>query len=116
MKDTNPQVEEQLNKLAEIICESLNGKEAVVNDESEALLKSLLMSGYARQEGVSLQVDLEARVKDACREPTMNRGGELSAITGKLLQKFNDLKRWESRQPDDQDKPKAANISAATDA
>lgn len=116
MSNTNPQIEEQLSKLADIICQSLNGEQAAVPDESEALLKSLLMSGYARKEGTSLQSDIESRVKDKCRDPAMHRGGALSGITKQLQEKFNDLVRWESKQPEEREKPKAANISSATDA
>jgi hypothetical protein len=74
------------------------------------------MSGYAKIEGANLQVDIENRVKDKCREPAMHRGGALSSITGQLQTKFDDLKRWESRQPDDSNPAKAANISSATQA
>ncbi len=34
----------------------------------------MLMSGYARMEGRSLQQDIEARVNEKCREPAMHRG------------------------------------------
>ncbi len=115
MRTSNPQIESQLDKLADLCCQSLEGKHTLVGDESEALLKALLMSGYARMEGRSLQQDIEALVKEKCREAAMHRGGALSAMTGELGRKFSELKRWESRQPEDRDKPKAANLSAATD-
>ncbi len=116
MNDTNPQIEEQLNKLADIVCGSLEGSEPVASDDYELLLKSLLMSGFARKKEMSLQVEIENRVKDKCREPSMHRGGELSGLTKQLQQKFDKLVRWESRQPDDKSDPKAANISSASDA
>lgn len=116
MTGTNPQIEEQLNKLAELCCRSMESGQAVVNDQSEALLKAMLMSGYARKEGRSLQSELEARVKDRCREPAMHRGGALSSISAQLQEKLDELARWESRQPDSDDKAKAANISSPTDA
>ncbi|QDS92168.1 hypothetical protein FF011L_09050 [Roseimaritima multifibrata] len=115
MSDTNPQIEQQLKKLAEIVCQSLDSEQEAGGNESEALLKALLMSGYARQEGVSLQADLESRVKEMCSEPGMHRGGELSGITQRLQSKFDKLARWESRKPEGQDAPKAANFSSATD-
>ncbi len=101
MSTTNPQIDEQLDKLAELCCESLEGKQPNASDESEALLKVMLMSGYARMEGSALQQEIEARV-------------ELSAMTAELSKKFNELKRWESKQPEDRDKAKAANFSSAT--
>ncbi len=117
--NTNPQVEMQLDKLATICCEQIKGEqvEQPLDDRTiDMLLKSLLMSGYARQEGRALVVDIEARVKDKCREIVLHRGGELSSITGKLQNKFDKLAQWESRQPTDDTKAKAANISSATDA
>ncbi|TWU48364.1 hypothetical protein [Rubripirellula reticaptiva] len=119
MSDTNPQIEEQLDKLATICCEQLNGDESslAIEDSTIAeLLKSLLMSGYARKEGANLQVDIENRVKSKCQEPAMHRGGALSSITAQVGKKFQDLKRWESRQPNEKSDPKAANISSATGA
>ncbi|GAA4453722.1 hypothetical protein [Novipirellula rosea] len=119
MSDTNPQINEQLNKLAAICCEQLEGNEpttAMDEASTKPLLKSLLMSGFSRKEGASLQVEIENRVKDRCRDTSMHRGGALSSITGKLQKQFDDLARWESKQPGDDSKAKAANISSATDA
>ncbi|NNE01042.1 MAG: hypothetical protein HKN47_27310 [Pirellulaceae bacterium] len=119
MNNTNPQIDEQLQKLAELCCNALDANadsEIELSETTEQLLKSLLMSGYARKGDASLQADIEARVKDSCREPAMHRGGALSSLTEKLQKKFDDLVRWESRQPDEHTDPKAANISSATDA
>ncbi|WP_372895591.1 hypothetical protein [Stieleria sp.] len=119
MSNTNPQIEKQLDKLASICCTRLehSSTDPTLDDSSiDELLKSLLMSGYARHADRSLQVDIENRVKDMCREPAMHRGGGLSGLTEQLQNKFNQLKSWESRQPDDKSKAKAANISSATDA
>ncbi len=119
MSANNPQIDGQLDKLAELLCLQLESETDGRTTEDpviDQLLKSLLMSGYARKEGANLQVDIENRVKDRCREPAMHRGGALSSITGQLQKKFEDLKRWESRQPEDKTDAKAANISSATDA
>ena len=119
MSDTNLQIEEQLDKLATICCSLLEGDTSASTIEDatvESLLKSLLMSGYARKGDTTLQVDIEDRVKDKCREPAMHRGGALSSLTGKLQTKFDELKRWDSQQPDENRKPKAANISSPTEA
>lgn len=116
MSDTHPPIDEHLNKLADIVCQSLQGERAASGAETEALLKSLLMSGYASHRSTSLQAEVEARVKDQCREPAMHRGGALSAITKQMQEQFSELTRWESKQPKKRDGPKAANISSATDA
>ncbi len=115
MSTTNPQIDAQLDKLAELCCQSLDGEQSIASEDSDALLKAMLMSGYARMEGRSLQQDIETRVKDKCRDSAMHRGGELSAMTAELSRKFSEMKRWESRQPEDRAKPQAANISAVTD-
>ncbi|EMI17421.1 hypothetical protein RMSM_05650 [Rhodopirellula maiorica SM1] len=119
MSDTNPQIDEQLNKLAELCCEQLEGNDpsSTIDEAStKSLLKSLLMSGFSRKEGASLQVEIENRVKDRCRDTAMHRGGALSSISGQLQKQFEELARWESKQPSDDSKSKAANISSATDA
>ncbi len=119
MSDTNPEIKEQLDKLATICCAHLEGDNTAPTFEGPstmALLKSLLMSGYARHEGTTLRVDIETRVQDKCREPAMHRGGALSSLTEQLQSQFDELKRWESKLPTETTKPKAANISSATDA
>lgn len=113
MSDTNPQIEENLNRLTELCCDILEGKRSV-EDDATPVLRALLMSGHARSESQSLQAEIEARVKESCRDDALHRGGELTAITSKLQKQFEDLIRWESRQPDEHLDPKAANISAAT--
>ncbi|TWT53817.1 hypothetical protein Pla22_14500 [Rubripirellula amarantea] len=119
MSDTNPQIEKQLDKLASICCEKLSGEEASVSSNAEtveSLLKTLLMSGYARKRKGMLQSDIEARVKKQCQETVTNRGGALSSITGQWHKQFEELSQWESKQPEEHTPPKAANISSATDA
>ncbi|GAA5505828.1 hypothetical protein [Novipirellula caenicola] len=119
MSDMNPQINEQLDKLATLCCDQLEGNDpsATLDEAStKSLLKSLLMSGFSRQKGASLQVEIENRVKDRCRDTSMHRGGALSSITGQLQKQFEELARWESKQPSDDSKSKAANFSSATDA
>ncbi len=116
MSNTNPELEKDLDALAEICCQSLEGNEGVLSDRSEAILKSLLMSGYVRKYGKSLQANVESRVKHLCREPAIHRGGEISGMTRQLQKKFDELVLWESNSPDDESPPKSANISSATDA
>ncbi|TWU45730.1 hypothetical protein Q31b_09060 [Novipirellula aureliae] len=116
MTPTNPQIEKQLNELANLCCETLDGDEAGLNARSKPILKALLMSGYVRKQGNNLRSEVESRAKSRCRDAAMHRGGALSGITRKLQQQFDDLVRFESQQPTDQTDAKAANISSATDA
>lgn len=115
--ETNPQIEAVFNDLAMICCDAIGGEQDSGVQRTDALLKTLLMSGYVWKNNSSFQSELEARVKDRCRDAVMNRGGELSALSGKLAKKFEVLARWESNTPSDDSPPaKAANISSATDA
>ncbi len=116
MKDTNSEIEEQLDSLAEICCQTLNGDPSDFADRTDALLKSLMMSGYVRKAGPNITSELESRVKQRCPEPSIHRGGELSGISKVMQRKFDKLVQWESRQPKENTPPKAANISSATDA
>ncbi len=114
MNDTNPEIEEQFDALAELCCETLKGDDSGLAERSDALLKSLLMCGYIRKIGPNITAELETRVKTRCPEPAMHRGGALSGITGNLQKKFNKLIQWESERPVDKTPPKVANISSAT--
>ncbi len=115
MTKTNPQIEKILDELAEVCCEALNGKGSTANSRSEALLKSLLMSGYVRMAGRDLRAPIEARVKNTCREPAMHRTAELSGLTQQLQEEFDKLARWESDRPEGSPPAKSANISSSTD-
>lgn len=119
---TNPQIEQTLDELADLVCRSLQGKENDLVGRRDPLLKTLVMSGYVWKADETMMQQIEHRVKDQCREPAMHRGGALSSITSELQTRFDEIARWESstpaksKPPADQSPPKAANISAATDA
>ncbi|QEG39749.1 hypothetical protein UC8_17470 [Roseimaritima ulvae] len=112
----NPQIGEQLDALADLCFQKLNGDESELDRRSEPLLKSLLMSGYVRQHGQNITASIETRVKKKYREQAMHRGGALSSITEGLQQQFDHLVKWESQQPRQETPSKPANISSATDA
>ncbi len=114
--ESNPEIEESLDALAKICCDTLRGDDAELEPRSKPLLKTLLMSGYVRKTGRDVRADIEARVKASCAEPAMHRGAALSSITGQMQKTLDDLLRWESEQPRQSTPPKAANISSATDA
>ena len=120
--ETNPQIEATLEELADLVCQSLEGKDDGLIDRRDDLLKTLVMCGYARKKGRSVVQEVETRVKDRCGDPAMHRGGALSSMTSELGAKLEEISRWESNRPEeakspaDQAPPKAANISAATDA
>ncbi|WP_168565757.1 hypothetical protein [Crateriforma spongiae] len=113
--ESNPQIDELFDELAELCCQCLQGDQSHMADRSEALLKSLIQNGYARKDG-SIQAEIESRAKDGCRESAMHRGGELSGLTKNLQDRFDRLAKWNSDNPPSDNQAKAANISSATDA
>jgi hypothetical protein len=112
----NPQIDAHLNTLADLCCKTLEGDASELEARRDELLKSLLMSGYVRKSGKDLRADLEKRVKDRCREPSMHRGGALTGLSDRLQKRFEEVIRWHSEQPEGKSSAKAANISSATDA
>jgi len=116
MTKTNPQIEKQLDELAELCCETLNGNDSGLSERSKPILKALLMSGYVRKQGKDIRSEVESRAKSRCRDPAMHRGGALTGITSGLQKQFDDLVRFESEQPSEKADAKAANISSTTDA
>ncbi|KAA1261454.1 hypothetical protein LF1_40040 [Rubripirellula obstinata] len=119
---TNPQIEETLDQLAELVCRSLSGEENQLTERRDGLLKTLVMSGYVWKADETVMQQVEERVKNQCVEPSMHRGGALSSMTSKLNTRFQEISRWESKTPtesksmENDSPPKAANISSATDA
>lgn len=120
--ETNPQIEQTLDELADLICRSLQGQENDLVGRRDSLLKTLVMSGFVWKADQTVMQQVEHRVKDRCREPAMHRGGALSSMTSELETQFAEIARWESNTPDEakssaeESPPKAANISSATDA
>jgi hypothetical protein len=115
MSQNNPEIESQLDALTQQCINTLEGEGPVVNEQSEALCRALLMSGYARTAETSLQAELEKRVRDLAPRRTMNRGEEVAGVTRQLHEKFEHMKLWESKKPEGYPPAKSANISSATD-
>ncbi len=116
-ENSNPQVESHLTKLAEVCCESLRGGGEPNSKVVDQLLKSLLMSGFARMERPPLQTELERRMKQGADGKALHHAEEVLGITRSIQKRFDALKLWESKSPGDdkKDDTKAANISAASD-
>jgi len=98
---TNPQIEANLDALATICRDSINGESDAGRERTDALLKSLLMSGYNRIGDQPLRIDLEARVKEKSDGSSPRRVSEMLAMSGHLARKFADLARRESKTPVD---------------
>jgi hypothetical protein len=114
MEQSNPQIEASLDALATICCAAIDGSENPAELERvDGLLKTLLMSGYARLDQRSLQVDLESRIKEKCTSVS-HRVGDLASLSARIASQFADLARQQSRTPDDLSR--AANSSPATNA
>jgi len=116
-ENTNPEIESHLSKLADVCCQSLRGSSEPDAKIVDQLLKSLLMSGFARMERPPLQHELEQRMKAGSDDKALHHAEEVLGITRSVQKKFDALKLWESKNPGDDKKndTKAANISSATD-
>jgi hypothetical protein len=112
----NPENEKHLDELAQMCAAELEGDTDLVIDRATPLLKALLMSGYARNAKMILQVELEERIKKLAPHMALNRGAAINGVTGRLQTHFNHLKQWESSAPQTDTPAKPANISSATDA
>ena len=116
MSETNPEIDAQLDSLAELCCTALRGGDAMPEEKVEKLLRGLLMSGYSRKSSRPVNAELETRVRTKCPEPAMHRGGALSSLTDQMQNKYDELARWHATQPKDSTDAKSANISSSTDA
>jgi hypothetical protein len=113
MAAQNQVVEKHLTTLAQLCCDSLAGEGEPLIDRAEPLLKSLLLSGFGRSSGPPLQVELEKRIVAQCSQAAMNRHAVVSGLTGKLQKQFDEMVRWESKSPAEDNPPQAANLSTA---
>ncbi|EMB18761.1 hypothetical protein [Rhodopirellula europaea] len=115
-QELNPQIEQALDELAELVCQSLQSEGEMLVERQDALLKTLVMSGHTWKSERTVVEEVERRVKDRCGEQAMHRGGALTALTARLGEKLQSIQRWESKSPSDDHASKPANISSATDA
>jgi hypothetical protein len=99
MAQANPEIESQLNELARLCCQSINGEESELENSGEALLRALVMCGFTRS-GLNMRNEVESRAKSRCMEIALYRGSELESLTSRLDEKLQDILRWDSTQPD----------------
>ncbi|HBN75866.1 MAG TPA: hypothetical protein DD473_08620 [Planctomycetaceae bacterium] len=114
MSNMNSQCESQINALVDLCCETLQGDQSNLDQRKDKLIKSLVMSGYTRHEGPSLQAELQSRIKEKCPDPAIHRGSELAGVTNHLQEIYEEVVRFETKLPHGRSKPRAANISSAT--
>jgi len=114
--EMNIETTEQLNALAKICCDKMNGDTDDISGRVEALLKSILMGGYVGKFGQDIRAQIETRAKDRCRDVAMHRHGELAGLTLNFQKKFNKLVTWQSTQVEPFTPSKAVNLGSATGA
>lgn len=115
MSETTPEIEGILDALADLCCESMGGEGEGLTVRSRPLLEALVRNGYSRKTHPPLQNELENRVLEKCLEPTIHRRGELAGVTRQVQHDFNDLVRWNTKNPQEESGTRPANISSATD-
>lgn len=114
----NPEIERQLDAIATLCGEKIDSdSEGLAADQfvqrSTRLLKGLLLSGFTRTATTPLKVELEQRVVERFRKAAMHRRAAVTGIAGRMQEKFEELARWESTKPAEDDAPHAANPSSA---
>lgn len=114
--DLNPELDRQVDELAELCCSALAREGRDIGAASEALIAALVTGGYARLSDRNLQTRLEARTLEKCQESAIHRRGELAGLTGGMQSKFDELVKWETKSPHEPSGTKAANISSMRDA
>jgi len=116
MKVLNPELEAQVDALAEICCNVLKREEQNSSERAQPLIEALVQGGYARISDINLQARLEKNVRERCQEVSIHRREELVGITGQMQTTFDQLVTWKTQTPRSPDGTKPANISSATDA
>ncbi len=99
MKLLNPELESQIDSLAEVCCKTLNRTIADSVAEAEPLIEALVRGGYARLSDMNLQHRVELGAVAKCPEVAIHRRGELAAITREMQQAFDLLVTRNTRTP-----------------
>lgn len=115
MSETTPEIEGILDELADLCCETLEGEGEGLTQRSRPLLDALARNGYSRKTHPPLQNEIENRVLAKCQEPTIHRRGELAGVTKQVQHDFDELVRWNTKNPQKDSGTRPANISSATD-
>ncbi len=117
MNKLNPELQSQVEDLAQICCEVLERTaNSSSDDRKQPLIEALVHGGYDRISDVNLQARLEDIVVDRCREHAIHRRDELTGITGQMQAEFTKRLKWNTNQPREESGTKAANISSNTEA
>ena len=77
MKTLNPELESQVDALAELCCSAIDQRSEDWYAASKPLIQALVTGGYARMSDSNLQTRLEARILEKCRETAVHRRAEI---------------------------------------
>lgn len=115
MKPLNPELDAQIDALADICCDVLKRNESDSTTRAKPLIESLVQGGYARLSDINLQARVEARVRHVCQEQSIHRRDELQGITGEMQRAFDQMVQWQTQTPRPESGTKPANISSSRD-
>ena len=101
MSRFSPEIERTLDRLADLCWDGLNGDAESLVEQSDGLLKALLMDGFARQSKRKLQLVIENRVLQRHRDKAIHRRAEIAARACQLQHDFDRMVRWEASLPPD---------------
>lgn len=99
MNDLNPELQSQVDDLAQLCCDALARTGETAHERIQPLIEALVRGGYDRISDVILQVRLEDIVADKCREHAIHRRDELTGITGQIQTEFSKTLKWKTNQP-----------------
>ncbi len=97
MQTLNPELDRQIDALADHCCRVIKGEADSVS--AHLLINALVVGGFARLSKERLQTRLEARALARCPETAIHRRAELSAITGDLQSTFEILVKQKTTNP-----------------
>lgn len=115
MKPLNPELDAQVDALADICCDVLKRHETDSTERTKPLIESLVKGGYDRLSDNNLQTRVEDRVREKCQEQSIHRRDELQGLTGQMQKTFDQLVKWQTQTPRPPEGTEPANISSATD-
>ena len=116
MNSLNPELQSQIDDLAQICCDIIARTSNGSDERVKPLIEALVRGGYDRISNINLQVRLEDIAVDRCREHLIHRRDELTGITSQMQAEFDKASKWSTSQPQEDSGTKAANISSNTDA
>lgn len=116
MNEINPEMQNQVEALAKMCGQAMEGQDVDLVDNSRPIVDSLVTGGYHRLSDVPLANRVEEVAVDQFEELAIHRRAQLRSYCEKLQDQYDERQRWHASEPEEHQPSKAANISSGTDA